>query len=149
VPFPLIGDVVPRGREDGRHVRQVAGEDALGQGEAGAEAERVDDPVLGREIAGEEGGAAGGAHAAIAEGAVEGETVLAEAGHARQVPLLPARRKVLAGPLLVGQEENYIHPGDALRGGGRLREPGLEGGKGEGRGAEEIAALQVHGHGRP
>jgi hypothetical protein len=83
VPFPLVGNVVSRGLEDGGHGRQVARKDMLARGESGAEAERIDHAMLRREVAGEEGGATGRAHTAIAEGAVEGESVLAQAGHAR------------------------------------------------------------------
>src|SRR5829696_2282078 len=53
---------------------------------------------------------------------------------------------MLDGALLVGQEKNDVHPldRDAVIGGGRLGEPGFERGKGEGRGAQEIATPHVH-----
>ena len=70
----------------------------------------------------------------------------AEAGHAGQVSLFPTRGEMLDGALLIGQEEDDVHPRDAFRGSRRLGEPGLERGNGEGRGAQEIATLQVHDH---
>jgi hypothetical protein len=77
---------------------------------------------------------------------VEGETVLAQAGHAGQVSLFPAVGKMLDGALLVGQEENDVHPRDAVRGSGRMGDPGFQRGNREWRGAQEIATPQVHGH---
>jgi hypothetical protein len=146
MPFPLVGDVVPRGCENGRHVGQVAGQDALGHREAGTEAEGIGHPVLRREEPGEEAGPAGRAHAGIAERVVERDPVLAEASHAGQVPLFPAGGKMLDGALLVGQEQDHVHPPDrdAVFGSCGPSKPGFERGKSEGRGAEEIATPHVH-----
>ncbi len=71
--------------------------------------------------------------------------MLAQTGDAGQVPLFPARGQMLDGALLVSEEQNDVHPldRDAVRGGGRLGEPGFERGKGKGRGAQEITASHV------
>jgi hypothetical protein len=56
---------------------------------------------------------------------------------------------MLDGALLIGQEEDDVHPRDGFRGGGRLGEPRLERGHGEGRRAQKIATPPVHVHGDP
>jgi hypothetical protein len=125
-------------------------QDMLVHREAVAEAERIDDAVLRREVAGEESSATGRAHAAVAEGAVEGESVPAQLGHAGEVSLFPTRGEMLDGALLIGQEEDDVHPRDTFRGSRRLGDPCPEHWNGEGRGAQEIATppVQVQVHAR-
>ena len=109
VPLSLVGHLVTGVGEHCGHVRQVRWEHALTCGEPRPERERVRDAVLRWKEPCKERGAAGGAHAARAEGALKGKPVLAQAHAARQVLCLPALRKVLNGSLLIGEEEDHVH----------------------------------------
>ena len=70
--------------------------------------ERVLDLMLGREVAGQPGGACRRAHAGIRERARESQTVIGQPAHARHAPRGPSFREMLNGPLLVGHEDKEI-----------------------------------------
>ena len=110
MPLALVGRGVTGGshhRPDvdqiGRHLHLWV----LGRRHLGLEA--VLHPVLRREHAAHQGGAAGGAHAGVAGGLLETHAVLLEAAQAGHVRFLPTVGKMLGGPLLVGHEQQDVH----------------------------------------
>ena len=151
MPFPLEGHVVANGAHDRRDVGQVERQRDLGIPLLGGHVffEGVFHAVLGREVAAHERGAAGGAHAGVAERVLEGEAVLLQARQPLEVVLLPVLGEVHRLPLLVGDEDENVHPRDVALGRGRgfgfglgLLGLGLQRGIGRGDDGERGGGLQ-------
>ena len=114
VPLALERDVVAGRAHDGGDVGQVERQFDLGIGRRRHVLfEGVLHAVLGREIAREQRGAAGRAHTGIAAGVGELDRVLLQPGHPRQVLLGPVIGEVHDLALLIGDEEDHVHPGEA------------------------------------
>jgi hypothetical protein len=109
VPLPLVGHPIAGCGHHPRDVRQTGRElDLRVRRRLHVLLERVLDPMLGRDVAGHQRRARRGAHAGVRESVGELQPVSAKEGQPGQVPFGPARREMLDGAVLIGDEHDHV-----------------------------------------